>query len=57
MALIADIAYFVWGIIAAIKARKGHFYYFMLFGRISYIKVFTVRHQDEKIVTNEPPAL
>jgi uncharacterized Tic20 family protein len=58
MALIADIAYFVWGIIAAIKARKGHFYYFMLFGRIAYVKVFTVRQQNEAtMTTNKPPAL
>src|SRR4051812_21586960 len=42
-AVIANIGYFIIGIIAAIKARKGIYYYYIFFGKIAYQKVFAVK--------------
>lgn len=56
-AIIANLAYFVIGIIAAIKARKGLFYYYVFFGKISYQKVFAIKEgvaADETPVNNPP---
>jgi uncharacterized membrane protein len=58
MTLLADLLYFIWGIIGAIKARKGHFYYFILFGKIAYMNVYRIRPEDNKgPVVNTPPKL
>jgi uncharacterized membrane protein len=58
MVILADLMYFIWGIIAAIKARKGHFYYFILFGKIAYMQVFKVRATDTAAApVNTPPVL
>ena len=55
--LITNIIYFVFSIVAAVKARKGEYYYFIFFGRYSYEKVYTVREGDdgEKQTVNTPP--
>ena len=55
--LVANLAYIGFSIYAAIKARKGEMYYFLLFGRISYNIAFRVR-DDERIpkkAINLPP--
>ena len=53
---IANIAYFVFGIIAAIKARQGRMYYFAFFGKVAYHKVFRVKEGDmEQAAVNAPP--
>lgn len=58
MAVFADVLYFIWGIIAAIKAKHGQFYYFILFGKIAYINVFKIQPEKEKSVkANTPPAI
>ncbi len=55
--IVANLAYFVIGIIAAIKARKGLFYYYVFFGRISYQKVFAIKENDnaDNSPVNNPP--
>ena len=55
--VIANIGYFVSGIIGAIKARKGQFYYIIFFGKLAFHRVFLVREAAEKIVVNRPPSL
>ncbi|TVR78504.1 MAG: DUF4870 domain-containing protein [Chitinophagaceae bacterium] len=47
MLITANILYFIFSIIAAVKARKGYFYYFLFFGRLSYHQVYKVRPDDE----------
>jgi uncharacterized Tic20 family protein len=58
-AVIANLAYFVIGIIAAIKARKGMYYYYIFFGKIAYQKVFAIK--ENAVVSdaplNQPPRL
>src|SRR4051812_16467035 len=57
--VIANLAYFVIGIIAAMKARKGIYYYYLFFGKIAYQKVFAIKPeaQQEKVPVNLPPTL
>jgi uncharacterized membrane protein len=57
MDVIANLLYFIWGIVGAVKARKGQFYYFILFGKIAYTSVFRIREQEEKQIVNTPPTL
>jgi uncharacterized membrane protein len=59
MVLIANLIYFILSIVAAAKARKGQFYYFLFFGKIAYIQAFSVNNSlyVEKATTNTPPKL
>jgi uncharacterized membrane protein len=53
--VLANIAYFVFGIIAAIKARQGRMYYLAFFGKLSYHKVFAVKENELAPAVNAPP--
>lgn len=57
--IVANIAYIIIGIIAAIKARKGLYYYYIFFGKIAYQKVFTIKASDKENVApvNSPPKI
>ena len=60
MTIIANIIYITYSIIAASKARKGRFYYFVFFGRLSYIASYSVRDKDsnnEGEIANKAPKL
>ena len=57
MVVLADLLYFIWGIIGAIKARKGQFYYFILFGKIAYMQVFAIKPGEDNTHVNTPPTL
>lgn len=55
-----NVAYFVFGIVGAVKARKGQMYYMLFFGRLSYEHAFRVRAHDGHDPTtpvNRPPGL
>ena len=55
---VADLVYLIFSIVGALKARKGLFYYFILFGKIAYHQVYQVRpEQSGSIPRNQPPAL
>ena len=58
MVVIANIAYFIFSIVAAIRARNGGFYYFPVFGRLAYQIAFSKRRDDDVYVRpiNQPPA-
>ena len=58
-AILFNLAYFTIGIIAAIKAHKGVYYYYLFFGKIAYQNVFSVRQNDtlKKEPVNHPPVL
>lgn len=57
--IVANLAYFIIGIIAAIKARNGLFYYYLFFGKIAYQKVFSIKEGADinDIPVNTPPKL
>lgn len=58
MVILANIIYFIAGIVGAIKARKGQFYYFIFFGKIAYQKAYTIKPGDEEnFAVNTPPKL
>ncbi|HHZ64591.1 MAG TPA: DUF4870 domain-containing protein [Flavobacteriales bacterium] len=57
MVVIANLLYFIFSIIAAVKSRKGQFYYFLFFGRLSYQIVYRIKDEAEmKEAVNKPPA-
>ncbi|MCI5055000.1 MAG: DUF4870 domain-containing protein [Flavobacteriales bacterium] len=58
MTFIANVLYFVFSIIAAMKARKGEYFYFIFFGKIAYHQVYKVREDDyleSNELVNQPP--
>lgn len=48
MALIANLIYFVFSIVGAVKARKGQMYYFLFFGKYSYHQVYVKRAEESQ---------
>ncbi|MEP0984265.1 DUF4870 domain-containing protein [Ekhidna sp.] len=55
MAIVFNLAYFVFSIVGAVKAKKGRMYYFLFFGRLSYETVFKMRDTDNSKIQNLPP--
>ncbi|PCJ86035.1 MAG: hypothetical protein COA57_06735 [Flavobacteriales bacterium] len=55
--VIANILYFVFSIIAAVKARKGQFYYFIFFGKLTYEQVYRIieGEGEKQQAVNKPP--
>lgn len=64
--LVMNIAYFIFSIIAAVKARKGKYYYFIFFGPYAYERVYSntnhtsyknedTAEQVENQLVNQPP--
>jgi len=53
-----NLAYFIFSIIAAVKARKGQFYYFMFVGKIAFKQVYTFNaEKEQKTKINKMPNL
>jgi uncharacterized Tic20 family protein len=57
MVLVVNMVDLVFSLIAAAKARKGLMYYYIFFGRISYLQAFRSRQKPEKELVNMPPKL
>lgn len=57
VAAIGNIIYFIFSIIAAVKANKGRFYYFVFFGRLSFVQVYQKRDEKQETPVNLPPKL
>ena len=56
MAAVANLVYLIFSIVGAVKARKGLFYYFLFFGKISYAQVYRIREgREEQPMVNRPP--
>ena len=55
--IVANIIYLIFSLIAAVKARKGGFYYFIFFGRYAYEKVYRIDENEKTELTNTPPGL
>lgn len=56
-AAIWNVVYMTFSIIACVKARKGRFYYFWVFGRLAFAKVYLSPRKDgaDKDGRNLPP--
>lgn len=54
---VADIVYLVFSLIAASKARKGIFYYFIFFGKVAYQQAYLNRELIRKPPVNVPPTI
>lgn len=58
----ANLIYFTFSLVAAVRARKGRMYYLIFFGRVSYEFVFSKKrkfrylNEEEEIVENRPPS-
>lgn len=56
--VLANVLYFIFGIVGAVKAQGGKMYYLLFFGKISYHTVFRIRPEDEtkeNKIENLPP--
>lgn len=53
--LIWNLSYMVFSIIACVKARKGKFYYFWVFGRLAFAKYYLNTKKEKALETNLPP--
>jgi uncharacterized membrane protein len=51
----ANLLYFIFSIVGAMKARKGYFYYFLFFGKIAYHFAYRITEPGNKSVVNTPP--
>ena len=50
-----NLFYMVFSIIACVKARKGQYYYFWVFGRISFARYYKDDNKKSEVVRNLPP--
>ena len=57
MTIAANLIYIIFSIIAAVKARKGQFYYFIFFGRLAYHYAYRKGAFSEESMQNQPPKL
>ena len=46
MAIVANLIYFIFSLVAAVRARKGRMYYFLFFGKIAYHYAYMVREEN-----------
>lgn len=58
MLAVANLAYIIFGIVSAVKASRGRMYYYWIFGRMAYEKVFTIGPEvvPQEII-NQPPRI
>ena len=55
MVVIANLLYFIFSIVAAVRARRGRFFYFLFFGRYAYEVVYRVKEEAKSVSFNKPP--
>ncbi len=52
----ANLVYFIFSIVGAVRARKGLFYYFLFFGKLAYHQVYRIRpERGQSSLMNRPP--
>ena len=55
---VADLVYFIFSLVGAVRARKGLFYYFIFFGKVAYHQVYRIRPQLQSAgPVNRPPRI
>jgi hypothetical protein len=59
MAILANLIYFAFSIVGAVKSHKGRFYYFWFFGKYAFHITYLKREEDENEtgLVNKPPKL
>ncbi|MFY0643112.1 MAG: DUF4870 domain-containing protein [Bacteroidia bacterium] len=57
MVVLANIIYLIFSIIAAVRARRGQFYYFIFFGPWAYHLCFKNKAVAQGEMVNKPPRL
>lgn len=59
MAILANLIYFAFSIVGAVKSHKGRFYYFWFFGKYAFHITYLKREEDENenSLVNKPPKL
>jgi uncharacterized membrane protein len=57
MVIIANLLYMIFSLVAAFRARKGQFYYFLFFGKMAYHYAYLIREGDDKQAVNRPPSM
>ena len=56
MVATANLVYFIFSIVGAVRARKGFFYYFLFFGKLAYHQVYRIRpERGSSTYSNRPP--
>jgi uncharacterized membrane protein len=56
MVATADLVYFIFSLVGAVRARKGLFYYFLFFGKLAYHQVYRIRPERlQSNLKNRPP--
>lgn len=57
--IIANLIYFIFSIVGAVRSHKGRFYYFWFFGKWAFHQVYKVRENEdeEKQAVNKPPKM
>ena len=56
--ILANVLWVVFSLIAAVKARRGKFYYMIFFGKYAYLRTFAIKENDKKEeYINLPPKL
>lgn len=57
--VLTNLVYVLFSLIAAIKAYKGHMFYFVFFGKVAYLKAFDSRTEAQEglVHQNHPPRL
>lgn len=55
--VVANLLYFIFSIVGAVKARKGQFYYFLFFGKVAYHFAYKAKPSDfeDTPILNKPP--
>lgn len=58
MTAAADLVYFIFSLVGAVRARKGLFYYFVFFGKAAYHQVYRIRPEHAAPgPANRPPRI
>ncbi len=58
MTAAADLVYFIFSLVGAVRARKGLFYYFVFFGKVAYHQVYRIRPDSSGPgPANRPPRI
>lgn len=57
--VLSNLVYVLFSLIAAIKAYKGHMFYFVFFGKVAYLKAFAGKSEAEESLMHQnlPPRL
>ena len=53
--VLANLLYLIFSVFAAVRARQGRFFYFLVFGKWAYHQAFKVRNTDIKAEENKAP--